>query len=91
MTKENVIDFPRHPEDDYEPHWEALARQDPKWAARQIMGLLKRALQAERLAARVAELEAALDSVAAKHTPRCVLGFCKDCKARALLNKEPTP
>lgn len=45
--KDNVIEFRKPPSDDYEPQWEATARVDPKWAARQIWGLLKRALEAE--------------------------------------------
>lgn len=30
--------------------WERMARDDPAWAARQISGLLDRALRAERIA-----------------------------------------
>ena len=54
-TFDNVIEFKRIEPDDelYEKHWAALARLDPEWAARQIGGLLRRALEAEaELAAR---------------------------------------
>lgn len=47
MADDNVIEFRVPPRDEYEPEWEKMARANPRWAARQIWGLLKRALESE--------------------------------------------
>jgi len=39
--------LPGEKQETWQLHWEHLARENPEWAARQIDGLLKRALAAE--------------------------------------------
>jgi len=58
MADDNVVEFRVPPRDEYEPEWERTARTNPKWAARQIWGLLKRALEAE---AELSRLEKSLE------------------------------